>query len=193
MDKNDFSGEAGILRDHVVSWLSESSENSYSFSEKFFNELAKHDMAAPSPNSCGDSYKKYRAAKQRHLTNVLKGATEFPLAWKHHILNVLPVEVSEKIRRDIGLFHGVITVPVCGAEVNPLGASALSTLMREFSEVVAASAPTHDGLINHQDSTEDLKKYRDELADVAKVVLAELNTVNHELNSRVPDHSAVET
>lgn len=187
MTEQRFKDEAQILIYYTQKYLSESAENPRRFSQKMAQALAEHGYMAASEALDFVSFEKFRSAKQQQLTRVLNGGTSLPLSWKLVWLDLLPVEYAEPARRDISLLSNVLTIPLPSDDGAFHGASSLPSILREMADVVSASAPASDGVIDHQDCTESLQKYRNELADVAQVVLAEVAKVNRVLASRGGD------
>lgn len=187
MTEQRFKDEAQILIYYTQKYLSESADNPRRFSQKMAQALAEHGYIEASDADDFLTYERYVAAKAKHLTRVLNGNTCMPLSWKLVWLDLLPVEYAEPARRDISLLSSVLTIPLPSDDSAFHGASSLPSILREMADVVSASAPASDGVIDHQDCTESLQKYRNELADVAQVVLAEVAKVNRVLASRGGD------
>ncbi|MFG1487619.1 hypothetical protein ABMA58_00045 [Oceanospirillum sp. HFRX-1_2] len=179
-----FKDEAEVLIYYTRKYLSESADNLRRFSQTMAQELAESGYIDACAADEFVSFEKFRSAKQQQLTRILNGVTAMPLSWKLVWLDLLPQPYSDRARRDVSLLSNVLTIPLPSDDGAYHGASSLPFILREMADVVSASAPASDGVIDHQDCTESLLKYRNELADVAQVVLAEVAKVNCVLASR---------
>ena len=107
---------------------------------------------------------------------VMRGTTKFPLSWKWPWVNNLPEPFRTECRRELLALAGVLDIPIPHSDAEHSGhaKSRISKIMNEFSHVVSAAAPTHDGILDGFDDPVATERYASELLDVLEEIKSEL-------------------
>lgn len=126
-----------------------------------------------------DQYTHWRSKNCMQFHRVMRGTLKFPLSWKWSWIGVLPEPYQSNCRRELLALAGVLDVPVPSFGLNCAGSaqSHLPSLMKEFSEMVAASAPAHDGMLDDADALDLVRRYAHEILDVVEAGERELKAI----------------
>lgn len=198
--------EAPLTEDQLIvratkQWFAESSWSI----DRFATELLVPALTAAFPPEdpkvldTPDAYLAWKSAKGVQVGRILRGTTQFPLAWKWVWLSCLPTPIQEQIRKELLAIAGVLDIPLphlgrpsdivqafCklangDLKKSPIGEQTpranLARLLKEVSEVVANSAPAQDGEYNGHDDQTAVRKYMGELEDLIEAALTELVAV----------------
>lgn len=126
-----------------------------------------------------EQYAHWRSKNCMQFHRVMRGTTKFPLSWKWSWVGALPEPHKTQCRRELLAIAGVLDVPIPSFALNCAGSalSHLPRIMHEFSEMVAASSPAHDGVLDGRDNAELVKRYGNELLDIKEAIVRELQAL----------------
>ena len=166
------SREDKIIIEATRAWLLASSESMTSFAT---------DMLAPQlkmnePESLED-YERWEGSLRKRVSRYIGGSHPFPMSFKWPWLNALPKEVRRKCLREISAIHGFLD-PLHEQDKNSTCQASLAAVMQDMAEVVANSAPAHDGVYNGNDDLSQSNDMIDKLLDLAETSIAEARKIN---------------
>ena len=126
-----------------------------------------------------EQYSHWRSKNCMQFHRVMRGTTKFPLSWKWSWIGVLPEPYQTNCRRELLAIAGVLDIPIPSFGLNCAGSakSHLPSIMQEFSEMVAASSPAHDGALDGKDKAELAMRYGNELIDIKEAIERELQAL----------------
>lgn len=126
-----------------------------------------------------EQYAHWRSKNCMQFHRVMRGTTKFPLSWKWSWIGVLPEPYQTNCRRELLAIAGVLDIPIPSFGLDCAGGakSHLPSIMQEFSEMVAASSPAHDGVLDGRDKAELAKRYGNELIDIQEAIEKELQAL----------------
>lgn len=126
-----------------------------------------------------EQYSHWRSKNCMQFHRVMRGTTKFPLSWKWSWIGVLPEPYRTNCRRELLAIAGVLDIPIPSFGLNCAGSakSHLPSIMQEFSEMVAASSPAHDGVLDAEDKLELVRRYAHEILDIVEAGERELQAI----------------
>lgn len=152
-----------------------------SFSQaKFIHDLLlpaliEAGLEKPEDHKTADEYESWRSAKVRQLNAILNGHTNMPLRWVWCWLDVLPAPYGPEARKEFLSQANLVGISLAGVTNGKSNMANLPQIFREVADVMDAGAlVAADGVYDHKDDPEQLKKLSNELADVIEHCMREL-------------------
>jgi len=166
--------EDQILLQHTARWFSETGMSKNQFSaDRLIPALMRAGFFVDEPQQV-DQYENWLTAKRRHLTNILNGKTNLPLAWKWLWLDQMDAPYREDALRDLMAISGHMCVPLPdSSDVRAPTLADLAGLAKEFSDVLANAAAAADGVYGPDDCPVQAQRMQNELFELAEKGLSE--------------------
>lgn len=156
-----------------------------SFSQaKFIHDLLlpaliEAGLEKPEDHKTADEYESWRSAKVRQINAILNGHTNMPLRWVWCWLDVLPAPYGPEARKEFLSQANLVGISLAGVINGKSNMANLPQIFREVADVMDAGAlVASDGVYDHKDEPEQLKKLSNELADVIEHCMRELFALN---------------
>lgn len=175
--------EDKIILDITREYLQNETETAATFAvNKLFPELDRAGIQlAKTENTAEDVYKNLANAKVL-IGRVFKGTKHFPLNWKWSWISCLPSPYQDRCIHELNSLTMTTVPSVKGEHVM----ADMGLLSKEFGEAVLAVAPLMaDGIYDHNDNPEDVKKALNELYDLRDATQAQINAIESATGHRV--------
>jgi hypothetical protein len=167
--------EDQILLSHTNNWLTDKGVSKQRFAEAFLlPALRKADLVIEEP-SLAESYELWFQSRKKMVTAMLNNKQNVPLSWKWAWIGCMPEPYQSDCRQDLMALNNSFYLPLPNnnGERIPM-VSKLHELHKEFGELVAASRPAHDGMLDSRDEVGELREYAGQLLDLIEKAAAEL-------------------
>jgi len=169
------TSEDQILLAHTASWLSERGVSKQRFVEQYLlPSLREAELVTEEP-SIADDYELWFQSRKKMVTAMLNCKQNIPLSWKWPWVVCMPEPYQYRCRQELMALNNSLYLPLPkGGDIRMPTVSTLSRLHKEFADVVAASRPAHDGMLDQRDEAAELEDYADQLLDLIESAAAEL-------------------
>ncbi|WP_017817506.1 hypothetical protein [Vibrio harveyi] len=167
-----------LVREDVIilsitrNWL----ENSNYSQAEFATKMLAPKIEKIEPDETGD-YCKWKLAIQQNVSRIMTGKQPFPLKWKWQWVNALPEEYAKECQRQLAAASGYI-MPLPSLD----GATTINAntheLYKAFSDLVAKSAASHDGVYDERDSIEEANDQVDALLNLVELAQEEVKRIH---------------
>lgn len=169
------TSEDQIILNATREWMADKGVSLQAFArDRLLPALGRADLVQEEPGQA-ENYELWFDSRRKMITRVIKGSGYMPLAWKWVWVNCLPEPYQKRCRQELMALNNsfYLPLPAGNSERRPM-ASTLADLTREFSEVMAASKPAQDGMLDARDEVEDLREYAGQLLDLVEKAAQEL-------------------
>ncbi|EMB2742747.1 hypothetical protein U8016_004241 [Vibrio parahaemolyticus] len=164
---------------HVDNYLSETNTKREAFVKERLLPRLVHLGLVEEPSDA-DSQLRWINTTSRRLARYLSGENEIKADWVLPILSSLPQAYLTHSMNDICGAFGSYYTPITLLDTtisNRAIKSQLSNISHEFGNVLQTSQPVMDGIIDDNDTDEDLQLYVDKLFSLIAAGMAELGHV----------------
>lgn len=170
--------EDQILLARTLEWMTDKGVAKQKFAEAYLlPALRRAELVSEEPSQAAD-YEQWFASRRKMIGAMLNNNQNIPLSWKWPWVSCLPEPYQSRCRQDLMALNGSFYLPLPStSEVRMPTVSRLSELHREFSEVIAASRPAHDGMLDARDEVGDLREYAGQLLDLVERATQELMNI----------------
>lgn len=124
-----------------------------------------------------DDYHKWKAAIQQSVSRIMTGKQPFPLKWKWSWIDALPAEQSKECKRLLAAASGYV-MPLPSLDGAKTICANTQAIFAAFSEFVANSSASHDGVYDERDSVEDASKQIDSLSKLIELAQEEIKRIH---------------
>lgn len=174
MQARDISEDQIILH-YTNEWMTDKGVSKQRFARDYLvPALARAELVMEEPSKA-ESYELWFDSRRKMISKMLSCTGNIPLAWKWVWVKCLPNPYQKYCRQDLLALNGsfYLPLPEGNKDRRPM-ASKLAELTREFGEVMAASKPAQDGMLDMRDEVEDLREYAGQLLDLIEKASLEL-------------------
>ena len=169
--------EDKIIIEHTRNWFADSSWSIERFAvERLVPMLEQAGLIQTEDTQTADEFINWRKKKAVQVGRVMKGTTQFPLAWKWFWLGCLPDSHKKACEHDLMAVAGKMNVALPHASEKTLNGTQahIQDVIQEFSEFIASSKPAHDGRYDQNDNPEEVIRFIDEALDVVSALIREV-------------------
>lgn len=167
--------EDQILLLHTNNWLTDKGISKQRFTESsLLPSLRNAELVTEEP-SLAESYDLWFQSRKKMVTAMLNNKQNIPLSWKWAWIGCMAEPYQTQCRQELMALNNSFYLPLPknnGARIPMV--SKLHELHQEFGELVAASRPAQDGMLDLRDETGELREYAGQLLDLIEKASAEL-------------------
>lgn len=170
--------EDQILLRHTTNWLTDKGISKQRFVESSLLPALRDAELVMEEPSASESYELWFQSRKKMVAAMLNNKQNIPLSWKWPWVGCMAEPYQTQCRQELMALNNsfYLPLPKNSAERLPT-VSSLHELHREFAELVAASRPAQDGMLDMRDQVEDLREYAGQLLDLIEKAASELVNV----------------